>query len=58
MIHIKFRQNRLTGSQKEDFLSLNTINGHGSHLDHVTSVMLMNFDFLVHVFKSLHTKFG
>ena len=33
-----------------------TIYGHGSHLGHVTSIMLLNFHF--HVLKSLHTKFG
>ena len=32
-----------------------TIYGHASHLGHVTSIMLINFQFLVP--KSLHTKF-
>ena len=32
------------------------ISHHGSHLGHVTSIMLLNFHF--HVLKSLHTKFG
>ena len=56
MLHTKFRRNRPTGSWKEDFLSVNTIYGHGSHLGNVTSIMLMNFHFLVP--KSLHTNFG
>ena len=35
---------------------IHCVNGHGSHLGHVTSIMLMNFHFLVP--KSLHTNFG
>ena len=35
MLHTKFHQNRHTGSWKEDFLSVYTIHGHGSHLGHV-----------------------
>ena len=48
MLYTKVRRNRPTGSWKEEFLSVNTIYGHGSHLSHVTSIMLMNFHFLVH----------
>ena len=33
--------------KKKIFLSVYTIYGHGSHLGHVTSIMLMNFHFLV-----------
>ena len=47
MLHTKFHQNRPTGSWKQDFLSTYTIYGHGSHLDHVTSIMLINFHFPV-----------
>ena len=54
MLHTKFRRNRSTGSG-EDFLRVFTIYGHGGHLDHVTSIMLIIFHF--HVTKSLHTKF-
>ena len=53
MLHNKFRDNRLNGSG-EDFEGFLTYNG--GHLGHVTSIMLLNFNFLVH--KSLHTKFG
>ena len=52
MLHTKFHGNRPAGSG-EDFL---TIYGHGGHLGHVTSIILINFHF--HVSKSLHTKFG
>ena len=51
MLHTKFHGNRSTGSG--DFLRVFTIYGHGSHLGHVTSIMLINFRFLVP--KSLHT---
>ena len=54
MLHTKFRGNRPAGS-KEDCLRVFTIYGHGSHLGHVTSIMLINFHF--HVPKSLHIKF-
>ena len=56
MLHTKFHRNLPTDSSIEDFLSVYTIYGHGSHLGHVTNVMLMNFHFLVP--KSLHAKFG
>ena len=51
MLHCKFRGNRLAGSREEDF----TIYGHGGHLGHVTSIMLINFHFLVP--ESFHTEF-
>ena len=49
MFHTKFHQNRPTGSWKEDFFKYLYVHvyGHGSNLGHVTSIMLMNFDFLV-----------
>ena len=53
MLHAKFRRNRPTGSWKEECF---TIYGHGSHLDHLTSIMLMIFYNLVP--KSLYTKPG
>ena len=49
MLHTKFRGNR-------GFLKGFTIYGHGGHLGHVTSIMLINFHFLIH--ESFHTKFG
>ena len=55
MRHTKFHQNRSTGSAEEEFWRVFTIYGHGDHLGHVTSIMLMNFHF--HVPKSLHTIF-
>ena len=36
--------------------TLVTINGHGGHLGHVTSIMSTDFHFLVP--ESFHTKFG
>ena len=56
MLHTKFRENRSTGSGEEDFLRVFTIYGHGGHLGHVTSIMLINFHFLVP--ESFHTKFS
>ena len=38
------------------FLRVFTIYGHGGHLGHVTSIMLINFHF--HLPNILHTKFG
>ena len=55
MLHTQFRGNRPAGSG-EDFLRVFTINGHGGHLGHVTSIISTHFHF--HVPKSLHTKFG
>ena len=54
MLHTKSQGNRSTGSG--DFRSVFTIYGHGGHLGHVTSIMYMDFHFLVP--ESLHTKFG
>ena len=56
MLHTKFRGNRPAGSGEEDFLRVFTIYGRGGHLGHVTSIMLINFHFLVS--ESFHTKFG
>ena len=56
MLHTKFRGNLPASSGEEDFLRVFTIYGHGGHLGHVTSIMLVNFHFLVP--KSFHTKFG
>ena len=55
MLHTKFRGNRPAGSG-EDFWRVFTIYGHGGHLCHVTSIMLINFHFLVP--ESFRTKFG
>ena len=60
MLHTKFRVNRSTGSREENFkcffYHIWTINGHGGHLSHVTSIMLINIPFLVP--KRIDTKFG
>ena len=56
MLHTKFSENRPAGSGEEDFRRVFTIYGRGGHLDHVTSIMLINFHFLV--FESFHTKFS
>ena len=56
MLHTKFRGNQPAGFGEEDFEGFFTIYGHGGHLYHVTSIILINFHF--HVPKSLHTKFG
>ena len=54
MLHTKFRGNWPAGSGEEDFLRVFTIYGRGSHLGHVTSIMLINFHFLVP--ESFHAK--
>ena len=56
MLHTKFRGNQHAGSGEEDFWRVFTIYGHGGHLCHVTSIILLHFHF--HVPKCLHTKFG
>ena len=56
MLHTKFRKNRPAGSGEEDFSRVFTIYGRGGHLGHVTSIMLINFHFLVP--ESFHTKFS
>ena len=47
MLHTKFRGNWPAGSREEDFLRVFTIYGRGGHLGHVTSIMFINFHFLV-----------
>ena len=56
MLHTKFCENRPTGSGEEDFLRVFTTYGRGSHLGHVTRIMLTNFHFLVP--ESFQTKFN
>ena len=56
MLHTKFPGNWPAGSTEEDFRRIFTIYGRGGHLGHVTSIMLINFHFLVP--ESFHTKFG
>ena len=56
MLHTKFHGNLPDGSREKDFLRVFTVYGRGGHLGHVTSIMLINFHFLVPV--SFHTKFG
>ena len=56
MLHTKFHGNRSTGSREKDFWRVFTIYGRGGHLGHVTSIMSINFHFLVP--ESLHIKFG
>ena len=55
MLHIKFQRNWSAGSG-EDFRRVFTIYGHGGHLGHMTSIILINFHF--HVPKSVHSKFS
>ena len=56
MLHTKFHRNHFTGSGEEDVWCLFTILGPGSHLGHVTSIMLMDFHLIAP--ESLHIKFG
>ena len=56
MLHTKFGENWAAGSGEEDFRRVFIICGRGGHLGHVTSIMLINFHFLVP--ESFHTKFG
>ena len=43
MRQTKFRGKQSTGSGEKDFGRVFTIYGHGSHLDHVTSIMSIIF---------------
>ena len=56
MLHTKFHQNLPSGSLKEDFKKSFYYIWHGSHLGHVTGIMLINFHLIVP--KSLHSKCG
>ena len=56
MRQTKFRGNQSTGSGEEDFWRVFTIYGHGGHLGNVTTIVSINFHFLVP--ESLHIKFG
>ena len=56
MLHTKFGENQPAGYGAEDFLKGFTIYGRGSHLRHVTRIMLIDFQFLVP--ESFHAKFG
>ena len=46
MLHTKFRGNRSAGSG-EDFYRVFTMCRHGGHLGHGTSIMSLDFHFLV-----------
>ena len=56
MLNTKFRGNQPAGSGEEVFLRVFTIYGRGGDFGHVTSIMLINFHFLV--LESFRTKFG
>ena len=56
MLNTKFRGNRPAGSTEENFHRIFTIYGRVCHLGHLTSVMLLDFHFLVP--ESFHAKFG
>ena len=43
MLHIKFHDNRPTGSGEEDFWRVFTLYWHGGHLGHVTCTLRTNF---------------
>ena len=47
MLHTKFHGNQPAGSGEVDFQRVFTIYGHGGHLGHVTSIMSLDFYFLV-----------
>ena len=58
MLHTKFSgKYRSTGStEKKVYEGFSPYMAYGGHLGHVTSIMFINFHFLVP--ESLHTKFG
>ena len=56
MLHIKDHGKRSTGSGEDDFLKGFNHYESSDHLGHVTSIILIDFHFLLP--KSLHTKFG
>ena len=43
MLHTKFHGHGSTGSGEEDFFKVFNIYGHGSHVDHVTQLICINF---------------
>ena len=43
MLHVKFQENRSSGSGEGDFLKVFIIYGHGGHLGHVTWTIYINF---------------
>ena len=55
MLHTKFRC-EIGPPVPEKILRVFTKYGRGGHLGHVTSIMLINFHFIVP--ESFHTKFG
>ena len=54
MLHTKYHGNQPAGSGEVDFKRVLTIYGHGSHLGQVTSIMSLDFYFLVP--ESFHKK--
>ena len=54
MLHTKFHGNRPAGSG--NFYRVFTIDAHGGHLGHVTSIMSSDFHFLAP--ESFHKKIG
>ena len=53
MLHTKFQNHRLSGSEEEDVFA---IYSHGGHLGHVTLTFYTNFHSLF--LRMLHKKFG
>ena len=48
MLHAKFQEHRPLGSEREDFLKVLAIYGHGSgHLGHVTKTIFTKFMYLL-----------
>ena len=47
MLHTKLHGNPSTGSEEENFCSVFTIYVHGSHLGHVTRIIIINFHLFV-----------
>ena len=55
MLHAKFQNRRLSGSEEDDFKIFFAIYSHGGHLGHVTLTIYINFHFLY--LRMLHIKF-
>ena len=56
MLHAKFQNHRLSGSEEDDFyFYFFAIYSHGGHLGHVTLTIYINFHFLF--LRMFHIKF-
>ena len=56
MLHVKYQDHRISGSEEEDFFFFFTIHGHVGHLGHGTCTIYINF--LSNFPRRIHKKYG